>query len=414
MVRTDPGRAPSHRRGVLVAEIAVLLLAASGDIALEARMPLGTGMVRALLGSLVPAVGPATAVLAVLRRRFPYRVDLLGFGVAGLSLLSTVGSIAIAGAGEGPRSYPGGTEILAMALLTGAGCRHLSARHGSAVAIVSLVAMVAAPLARYGIGSPVALLAVPTAALWGGAVALGLILRDADTRRRAELADVRAGERLQLARELHDLVAHHVSGIVVRAQAAGAVASNPAATHQDPVEVYAEIVAAGAEALSATRRLVGMLRTNEPLAILPGSRFGDAVRAAVGTRSAADPVVDVDIADALDQMPVRPELAITVHRVVLEALTNVRRHATEATEVTVTARTESDDVVLEIRNNGVHGRPANRAGPGYGLVGLTERANALGGSVRAGAAQGRRWRVTARLPLEPGTVLAEPSAEGPR
>jgi signal transduction histidine kinase len=406
--------APPHRRGVLVAEITVLVLAVLGDIALEVRIPAVSGLVPTLLGPVVPAVGPATAVLAVLRRRFPRRVDLLGFSVAGLSLLSTVGSVAVATAGEGPRSYPGSTEVLAMALLTGAGCRSLPARRATGVAIVGLVAMVAAPLVRYGIGSPAALLAVPAATLWGGALALGLILRDADTRRRAELADVRAGERLQLARELHDLVAHHVSGIVVRAQAAAAMAVSPTATAQDPVEVYAEIEEAGTEALAATRRLVGMLRTNEPVMVLPGSRFGDAVRAAVDAQTAGHPDVEIDIAGELDGLPVRPELAITVHRVVLEALTNVRRHAPDATEIIVTARAESGHGVLEIRNDGAGGRTADRAGPGYGLVGIAERVTALGGSVRTGRGHGRYWRVTARLPLEPGRILTVPPVEGPR
>jgi signal transduction histidine kinase len=148
--------------------------------------------------------------------------------------------------------------------------------------------------------------------------------------------------------------------------------------------------------------------------VLPGSRFGDAVRAAVGAQAASDPGVEIDIADELDEMPVRPELAITVHRVVLEALTNVRRHAPDATEITVVARAENGQVVLEIRNDGAHGRTVDRSGPGYGLVGIAERVTALGGSVRTGRGHGRYWRVTAALPLDPGRIFTEPLAEGPR
>ena len=395
----DP--AAAHRRGVLVAEIAVLVAAGVADIVLTVLIRHGPGTIPRLLGPLVPAVGEATAVLAVLRRRFPERILALGLAVAALSLVSTAGSVAIASAHEGTWAYPGTTEVIAMALLTGAACRHLPGRSATPVALSSVVAMVAAPLVRYGIGSPAALLALPAALLWGVALAVGLILRDADTRHRAELAGVRAGERLQLARELHDLIAHHVSGIVVRAQAARAIAEK---SPQDPVPVYAEIEQAAAEALTATRQLVGMLRADGPVAVLPGSGLGDAIRTAIADHGDLDAELDVDVAAAVDELPVPPEVVVTAHRLVLEALTNVRRHAPNATRVTLRATLDHGHAVLDIHND----RAGGRAGSGYGLAGMAERVSALGGSLRAGAERGRGWRITARLPVERASMLARP------
>jgi hypothetical protein len=179
-----------------------------------------------------PGLGPAAAALAVLRRRLVTR-----------------------------DARP--DETLAIALLVGAGCRRLSRNAAIALAVCGGVAMTAAPVLRYGVGSSMALLAVPAALLWGGSLALGLILRDADDRRFAALAEVRTAERLRLARELHDFVAHHVTGIVVRAQAARMLAERPDTAGPD-AEVYREIEVAGSDALTAMRRLVGMLRTDAP------------------------------------------------------------------------------------------------------------------------------------------------------
>lgn len=398
---SNPGSAPANRRGVLVAEIVLLVLANAVDTVLLARLHIATGPAAALLISIVPAVGPAASVLAVLRRRFPDRVALLGSVVAALSLVSTGASLAEAALGQGRHGYPGSAEVLALALLAGAGCRRLAPRVAAGIALLAGLAMVAAPVLRYGIGSPAALLGVPAALVWGAAVALGLILRDADRQRRAQLTEVRTGERLRLARELHDLVAYHVSGIVVQAQAAQVIAGNPAARQQDPVELYAVIEEAGTAALTATRRLVGMLRTNEPVALLPGTRLGAAMRHAIAEQGVVTPGAEVTerLPDELDELPAAPVLAVTAHRVVLEALTNVRRHAEQATEIVVAAHADGAELVLTVDNDGVTGR--STAGSGYGLVGMTERVSALGGTLRAGPAEGHRWHLTARLPLTP-------------
>jgi signal transduction histidine kinase len=386
---------PPARRGVFVAEIVALIAATAVDSVLAVR--LGTGR-RPLAGLVSPvtSVGTAVAVLAVLRRRFPRRIGRLGAAVVAFSLLS---SAVTAWAGLRPPTEPVATEVVAAALLTGAGCRRLRPVQAVALAVAAGLAVVAAPVVRYGIESPMALLAVPAALLWGAALAIGLILRDADARHLAEVDQVRTNERLRMARELHDLVAHYITGIVVRVQAARSLAGNPDVPVQDPVEVYGEIEDAGAEALVAMRKLVGMLRSSEHALPLPSAGLGDIVRAAVPAQAT------VDIAEEVDALRVPPELSSTVHRVVLEAMTNTRRHAPDATEILVAVRLEDGDLVLDISNDMVPDTPPDQPS-GYGIVGMTERVAALGGTLDAGPRPGNRWRITARLPLEPAETAA--------
>jgi signal transduction histidine kinase len=268
------------------------------------------------------------------------------------------------------------TELLALALLVGSASRRLAPVPAGTVVVAGAVAMIAQALFRYGLGG---LPAVPAAVVWGGAVAIGLLLRDADSRRRSALTEVRTGERLLLARELHDLVAHHITGVVVLAQAGRRVAP-------EREEVFGEIEQAGADALAAMRRLVGMLRTDGELGAAPSGLL-DAVKQAV------PPDATLTVQDGLDVLAVTPEAATTVHRVIMESVTNARRHAPQAREIDVDVRVDGDWLVVEVVNDGVRSAPTGDRG--YGLVGMTERVDALGGSVLAGAAPGQRWRVSA-------------------
>lgn len=370
---------------MLGTEIVVLAAAMVADVLLVLRTPGGGAGWAAPLGGLA-STGTAVPVLVVLRRRFPRHIGVLGSAVAALSVLGTaVPSMA------GARSQPPIAEIVATGLLAASAGRKLEPRRAAALAPALGVVMIAAPLLRYGSDVPAALLAVGAAAYWGACLGVGLILRAADARERDALERVRGHERLQLARELHDLVSHHVSGIVVRVQAARAI------TEAKPDEdghaaVYREIEEAGSAALAAARRLVGMLRDTEGVPPPAGAVLGDAVRAATGSFARAD------VAEELDQLPVPAQLATTIHRVVTEALTNVRRHAPAATEVAVSARVEADELALEIRNDGVPATPLPSPG-GFGIIGMTERLAMLGGTLTAGPEAGSRWRVAARLPL---------------
>ncbi|WP_410595580.1 sensor histidine kinase [Amycolatopsis sp. lyj-23] len=373
------------RRGMLGTELAVLAAAVVADVVLVLRVPAGSGGWAAPLIGVLASTGTAIPVLTVLRRRFPRHVGVLGSVVAALSALSTVVSVAAR-----TWSQPPIAEIVASGLLTATVGRKLEPKHTAALAPVLGAVMIAAPLLRYGAGQPETLLAVAAAAYWGSCLGVGLILRAADSRQLDALDRVRGQERLQLARELHDLVSHHVSGIVVRVQAARAIAEANADVGGHAA-VYREIEQAGGAALAAARRLVGMLRDTEDVPPLSGALLGDAVRAA------ADPSARVVVAEELDQLPVPSQVATTVHRVVTEALTNARRHAA-ASEVVVSARVEADDLVLEVRNDGVPAT-SRSASEGFGVIGMAERLAMLGGSLTAGPADGARWVVVARLPL---------------
>jgi signal transduction histidine kinase len=380
------------RKGPLVAEIAALVVLVVADSVSLFGAPAASGLAAGLFTAVVPGFGPAAAVLALLRRWPVARIGLLGGIVVAISLLNTALGFVLPHGSD--HRTPGLTETLAIALLVGAGCRRLGPYAAAGLAVAGGVAMTAAPVLRYGVGSSLALLAVPAALLWGGSLAVGLMLRDADDHRRAARAEARTAERLRLARELHDFVAHHVTGIVVRAQAARVVAAGSGGPDAD---VYREIEEAGSDALTAMRRLVGMLRTDTPVPTAAG------IRAAVLDASSGHDGVTADLPDELDRLAPAPEVITTVHRVVLEALTNVRRHAPEAADVRVEARVQHDPaadvLVLEVVNDGV-GDSSAEGGGGYGLVGMAERVTALGGTLRAGAESGRSWRITVRLPLD--------------
>ena len=355
-----------------------LLLAVDVGWALHAGVP--TRGASSMAFELAPGGSLAVAVLALLRRRFPNRVLLLGCVVAALSLVGTAALVITAALGQPLPLELGLTELMALALLVGSASRRLAPVPAGVVVLAGAMAMIAQALLRYGLGG---LPAVPVAVVWGGAVAVGLVLRDADSRRRSALAEVRTGERLVLARELHDLVAHHITGVVVLAQAGRRVAP-------ERDEVFGEIEQAGAEALAAMRRLVGMLRTAGDLEATPNDLL-DAVKRTV------PPGATLTVQDGLDVLAVTPEAATTVHRVIMESVTNARRHAPQARELVVDVHVDGDWLVVEVVNDGVRSAPAGDRG--YGLVGMAERVAALGGSLLAGAAPGQRWRVSARLPL---------------
>ena len=306
---------------------------------------------------------------------------------------------------------------------------HVVVRPASTSTAVALALPGAAVLVEAGRTTTWA--AVAGAVLWGGAVAVGLMLRDADARRRAGAAEARTAERLRIARELHDVVAHHVTGIVVRAQAARV---NPAASGG-----YADIEEAAKDALTAMRRVVRTLRSDEPIPGQhdgrpgrregrPGRRDGPGQREAAGRRDGpgqreaagrpgqAIPAGGEDLARSLriaigddrrgrltvgDVPALPPRVVATAYWLTLEALTNVRKHAPGATVITVDARTGETafDPALElvITNDGV---AAVRTGDdGFGLVGMGERVREVGGTLRTGPTGDGRWEVAARLPL---------------
>ncbi|SDC88662.1 Signal transduction histidine kinase [Geodermatophilus telluris] len=221
------------------------------------------------------------------------------------------------------------------------------------------------------------------------AAALGAAVRYRAKSRVRDIDRAKAREREQLARELHDTVAHHVSGIAVQAQAGRAVA----ASHPErAVEALATIEDAATRTLTELRAIVGVLRASQDTGLAPQPGVAEVEQLA--TDGQARPCVEVALSGELDDLS--PAVGAAIYRLAQESVTNARRHARHATQVTVAVTGDADRVRLTIEDDG---SPAGgRAPAGYGLVGMRERASLLGGTFSAGPAAERGWRVEAVLP----------------
>jgi len=219
--------------------------------------------------------------------------------------------------------------------------------------------------------------------------AAALARRNAGLQHQAEQA--LAAERARIARELHDIVAHHLSVVVL--QAAGAQASAKPAP-----EALAKIERSGREALTEMRRLLGVLREPaEGAGLAPQPGMAELAALAEGVRAAGLPVrLAVDRSAALPAA-----VDVSAYRIVQEALTNVLKHAGPAS-ADVTVGCVDGAVVIEVTDDGVGGAAAEPPAAGHGLVGMRERAAMFGGELLAGPQPGGGFAVRARLPLGNG------------
>jgi len=219
---------------------------------------------------------------------------------------------------------------------------------------------------------------------------LGAAVRSWSTARMRELDQVRLRERELLARELHDTVAHHVSAMVIRAQA-GRVVS--AADPQAAMDALAVIEAEGTRTLAEMRTMVGVLRDDRTAALVPQPGVADLERLA---RSVGDrPRVEVKMSGDVEDLG--PAVGAAIYRIAQESITNAVRHARNATRIDVGVTLDGDAVHLTVRDDG-ETTSAPRNPLGYGLVGMTERATLLGGSFAAGPGAARGWTVDVVLP----------------
>jgi signal transduction histidine kinase len=330
----------------------------------------------------------ATGSVAV-RRRWPFAVGLaVGWAVA--LQIALVGDPQIIAASVGwfcalyaltvwtpPRRFALGTGLLVLGLGADAAGPHSFGDSGSAIffAVVMLAVML---LVRRVLG---------------------------DRERRVELAererDLAAreavvAERARIARELHDVVAHSVSVMVVQAQAGPRLLAEP-----EPLrDTFRSIETTGREALVELRRLLGVLRGgDEHAATAPQPGLGSLEALVEQVREAG---LRVDLRIEGEPAPLPPGVDLSAYRIVQEALTNALKHAGRA-EAEVIVRFETAAVELEILDNGI-GPHTGANESGHGLVGMRERVALYGGILEAGSRNGHGFAVRARLPLplEPG------------
>jgi signal transduction histidine kinase len=324
----------------------------------------------------IVAVGLAPVMLW--RRTQPLACVVVGFGTA-----MALGLATLAG---GPRNV-GLTTMIYILVLVYALVRWGSGRQiviGLAVVLVAAVFSIATDYTG-------------PAELFGGfgilaaAAAGGAAFRYGTESRRRALDQIRSQERVGLARELHDMVAHHVSAIAVQAQAGRAMAGQ---RPEAGLEALAVIEGEASRTLAEMRAMVRVLREAAPAEYTPQPGVADLASLA---RRDPVPVVDVEVPGDLDELPLQVDAA--VYRLAQEALTNALRHARNASRVEIRVVEGGGRLRLRVTDDGQID-PARPGSHGFGLLGMTERVQLLGGTLRAGPAPEGGWTVDAELPTK--------------
>jgi signal transduction histidine kinase len=337
------------------------------------------------------AVVVAVATLALAwRRRWPFAtVCVVATAVAGPELFTTL-------------TFTLWGHFLPLLVAAFTAARWCSDRYAAAsVAVVS--AALAVVLLRvpevHTLGNvPFAL--VPAA----GVMVAGRVLRrreqrltELETTRERDLAEALAQERSRIARELHDVVAHCVSVMVVQAGAAEALLDRSPDAARAPLRAVQET---GQQAIGELRRLLGLLReqpgASSDLAPQPGvAQLTELAERLSGSG------LDVRVTTSGEVRPLPPGVDLTAYRIVQEALTNVLKHAGPGTTAHVDLGYGVHRLDVEVVDDGP--LPASTTAAfarGNGLVGMTERAQVFGGSLEAAPLPGGGFRVAASLPLE--------------
>ncbi|MFD0412453.1 sensor histidine kinase [Streptomyces sp. NPDC127108] len=344
-----------------------------------------------------PATVPGLAAVAVsglpllFRRRHP------GAAFAGaLALAAVIGLIMV-----GPGGLSAALVVGLFTVVRSCGVRGTVAA-GAASLALPFVSRITGPWpARMDVVGT----ALATALVIGAAAAFNRWQRDVEANRRLLADRAVAEERRRIARELHDIVSHHIT--TMQLMAGGARAN---LTH-DPEVARGALVTledSGRMALREMRQLLDVLRADdEPDDAPPSPQPGaaDLDRIVAESRLAGLPT---DFRVHGEERPLPPTVGLTVFRIVQEALTNARKHAGEArAEVRLTYAVDRVDV--EVRDDGGgalvaagHRAPSRPGRTGYGLVGMRERVALHGGSLTTGPLDGGGFGVTASLPLAPG------------
>ena len=327
------------------------------------------------------AIGVMTALALLWRRTHPLLVVVAVFGVL---LVVTVVGIRL-----GEESIGLYTSVCVVLL------PYSLTRWGSGRAIVLglvLIVVVGGLGVAASYTTPAEAIAAGVFLLFPAVV--GASVRYWDAAHSRDLERARLREREQLARELHDTVAHHVSAMAIQAQAGRVLAdTRPEAA----VSALRVIETEASRALAEMRSMVGALRDGEAAALAPQRGVRDVPGLAAA--SGGSPLVEVRLSGRLDDL--RPAVDAAVYRLAQESITNAVRHARRAGRVDVAIVGDGDAVRITVVDDG-EPVSAGRTSWGYGLVGMNERAHLLGGTFRAGPGERGGWTVEAVLPREGG------------
>ena len=216
------------------------------------------------------------------------------------------------------------------------------------------------------------------------------MLETAEEAKKVAVEEAASAERARIARELHDVVSHHVTVMVLQAEGARAASTESAVT-----KALGQVVTTGRIALNELRRLLGVLRQPDEVVepeLEPQPDLGQLPQLIEQLRGAG---LDVDLEVMGEPGTVEPGVGLSAYRIVQEALTNTLRHSGgDAAHIRLTYA--SDLITVEVTDEG-GSRARLRGGTGTGLIGMQERAAAVGGTVDAGPAYGG-YAVRARLP----------------
>jgi len=342
------------------------------------------------------AVAVALALLStvplVLRSRWPFAAAFLVFAGQGACMIAAAprqaafqpfvalmfASYSLGSGTSGRRAAFGPVILFVLATLLGV-VALVDGTHGGDV-IPSLVWLAAA----WGLGLLVR--------SWRSRAAeLEQANRELEEQRELQAQAAVAVERGRIARELHDVIAHNVSMMVVQAAAAARVL---AGDEPDVRGALRAIETTGRETVDEMRRLLGVLRrADDGLALAPQPGLRDLESLVAHVREAGLPV-ELHVEGEPVALP--PGLDLSAYRIVQEALTNALKHAGEA-RAEVTLRYETGAVRIEVHDDGAGA--ADGFGSGHGLIGMRERVALWGGQLDAGRADGGGWAVRALLPL---------------
>lgn len=219
-------------------------------------------------------------------------------------------------------------------------------------------------------------------------VQLDIVEREHEDRMRQILGE----ERTRIARELHDIVAHGVSLMVLQSGAARQTIDRDSAKAK---ELLATAESQGRQALVEMQRMLGILRSSDTMTTEQPHTIASIGQLVEGLRGAG---LLVDYRIAGDQRQLAPGLELSAFRIVQEATTNIVKHA-EANRVDMAIHYGADELTLVVQDDG-RGASHPRHGSGHGLIGMKERASLFGGSLTAGPGEGGGWSVTAYLPMD--------------